>query len=148
MTIEQLSVDDNARAYTSAEGNDDKVLHAACHTIDHLSDSCCIGIVGQCYRDVVQTLAEELRQGNHTVVSPGQVRSKLNRTLIIVAVRRTDTHCLDFLNAAYLVDNDLQCFNTGIHIVFCLFVITCFDSRSSLDLTTGINDSKYGVGAS
>ena len=107
MTIEQLTVDHDTRAYASTQGDDDEVLHTACHTINHLTNGSGIGIIGQGYGDIVQTLAEQLGEGHHTIMSPRQIGGKLDGAVIIVAVRGTYTHGLDLLDTAHLVDDDL-----------------------------------------
>ena len=145
MSIKQLTVYDDTRAYTCSKGNDDKVLHASGNSIDHLADSSSVGIICQRHRDIVQTLAEQLGEGYNTIVSPWQVRGKFYGAVVIVPVGRTDTHGLDFLNATYLVDNHLQSIYTGVDIVFYLFIAARFDSRCGLDVTTGIYDAEYRV---
>ena len=145
VAVKQLTIDDDTRTYARAQGDDDEVLHAASHTIDHLADSGGISVVGECYGDVVQALAEELCQRHDAVVGPRQIGSKLDGAVVEVTVGGADTHRLDLLNAAHLVDNHLQSLDTGIHIVFHLIVATCLDGSSCLDFTTGIYNAEDGV---
>ena len=67
---------------------------------------------------------------------PCQVRCELNSTIIEVSIRGTDTHGLDLLDTAHLVDNHLKSLHTSINIVLYLVVPLCLDSGGSLDLTT------------
>ena len=76
---------------------------------------------------------------------PRQVRCKLNGAVIIVAIGCTDAHGFDFLNATHLVDDYLQCFHTGVYIVFYLLVATGLDGCGGFDVTTGIDNTKNGV---
>ena len=81
-------------------------------------------------------------------MGPGQVRSKLDRTGVVVGIRGTDTHGLDLLDAAYLVDDHLQSLHTGIHIILYFVIAARLDGCCCLDLTTGIHDAENGVRSS
>ena len=74
---------------------------------------------------------------------PRQVGSKFDGAVVVVAIGCTDTHSLDFFNTAYLFNDRLQCFNRSFDIVFNFGVTTSFDSGSSFDFTTSINDAEY-----
>ena len=107
VSIKQLAIDNNTRTDTGAQSDDDKVLHASSHSVDHLTDGGSIGVVGQCYGDVVQLLAEQVGQWNNGVVSPRQVRSFLDSALVVVAVGGADAHRFDFLDTTNLLDDRL-----------------------------------------
>ena len=145
VTIHQLSVDDNTRAYTCAERQHDEVLHATGHTVNHLTHSSGIGVVGQSHGQIVETLAEHLSQGHHTVVSPCQVGSELYRTIIIVAVGGADAHGLDLVQTTHLFDDGLQGSHAGVNIVVHLVVALCLDGCSGLDFSTAVNNTENRV---
>ena len=46
MTIYKLAIDNDTTAYTCTKSNLDEVLHAACCTIGHFTDSRSISIIG------------------------------------------------------------------------------------------------------
>ena len=146
--IDQLTIDDDTRAHARSQGYDDEVLHTTCYTISHLAHSRSIGVVGQSHGDSAQPVAEHLGQWYDAVMRPCQVWSKLYGSCIVVAIRCTDTHRLDGLNAAHLLDDYLQSLNASIDIVLNLVVALRLYSRRSLDFATCIHDSKHRVGAS
>ena len=143
VTVEQLTVDHDTRAYAGAEGDDDEVLHATGHAIDHLADSGGIGIVGESHGDVVEALAEEFSEGHYTVVSPRQIGGKLDGAVIVIAIGGANAHGLDLIDAANLVDDDLQGLDTCVDIVLDLFIAAGLDSGCSLDVTTGIDNAEH-----
>ena len=103
-TVNQLTVNHNTRTYACAKSNDDEVLHTTSHAIYHLAYGCSISIVGKSYWNA-ETIREHLCQWNNTVASPIQIGCILHSTVIVVGVRGTYTHSLDFLNTAYLINN-------------------------------------------
>ena len=143
VTIQKLTVNNNTRANTCTQSDNNEILHSASHTVNHLADSSGIGIIGKSHRNVIQTLAEELSKRHYAIVSPRQVGSKLDSTIVIVAVWSTDTHGLYLLDSAHLVYNNLKYFYTGINISLGSSVTTGFDSGSSLNLSTSINNAEY-----
>ena len=147
MTVKQLSVNHNTRTHTGTQCDNDKILHTASHTVNHLADSSGIGIVGKRYGNA-QCIAEQLSQGHYTIVSPRQIRSKLDSAVIIIAIRSTNTHGLDFLDTADLLDDGLQSLNRCGHVIIYIVVATSLDGSSGLDIATGINNTKYRVGTS
>ena len=103
-TVNQLSIDDNARADTCAKRDFYEVLHAASGTVSHLAHSGRVSVIGKGYGDA-KPVGEHLCQRHDAIVTPLQVGGKLDGASIVVAIRRADTHRLDFLYAANLVDN-------------------------------------------
>ena len=81
-------------------------------------------------------------------MSPGQVGCELNRTIIIIGIRSTDTHRLDGVNATHLLDDGLQSGNGSIDVCLGSGKAARLDGRSSLDFTTRINDSEHRIGSS
>ena len=79
----------------------------------------------------------------YTIVSPRQIRSKLDCAVIIVAVRSTNTHGLDFLDTANLLDDRLQSLDRCGYVIIYITVTTSFDGCGGLDIATGINNTKY-----
>ena len=145
MAVEQLAVHHNTRPYARAKCDDDEVLHATCHTIDHFAKSGSVGIVRQCYRNIIQPFAEQLGQRYNAIVCPRQVRGKLNGSVIVVAVRGTNAHSLDFLYAAHLVDDDLKGLYTRVYIVFYFLIAASLNGCSGPDVAAGVDNSKHGV---
>ena len=94
----------NTATYTGAEGNHDEVLHATSHTVGHLADGSCVGIVGK-YNGYAQTLAEHTCQ--RYLFFPRKVGSKFNTAGVVVAVGSSDTHGLYLLDTAHVVDKGL-----------------------------------------
>jgi hypothetical protein len=47
--INHLAINHNARANACTESDNNKVFHATSNAVCHLSDSSCIGIIGQSY---------------------------------------------------------------------------------------------------
>ena len=145
MSVQQLAIYHDTRSYARTQGNNNEILHATGYTVDHLAQCRSIGIVRQGYWNIVQPLTEHLGQRHYTAVSPRQVRSKLNGTIIIITVGRTDSHRLDFFDAANLLNDDLQSLYTGVHIFFCRRKTASLNSCCCLDVTAGIHYSKHGV---
>ena len=148
MAVEQLAVDDDARADARAKCDDDEILHATGYAVDHLAQGRSIGVVGHGHGNVAETLAEHLGQGNDAVVCPRQVRRKLDGAFIVVGIGSADAHGLDFLQSAHLLDDGLQCHDAGVDIVLGLLVATGLDGCRGLDVAACVNDSKHGVRAS
>ena len=142
--IDELTVDDDTRANTRTQCDHDEVFHATSHAVDHLTDSGGISIVGQSHRNA-QTLLEHSGQRHNSIMAPRQVGSKLDGAVIIVAVRCTNTHCLDHVDASHLFDDRLQSSHASVHVVFHFVVALSLDSGSGLDLATTVNNTEDGV---
>ncbi len=140
--INQLTIDYDTRANASTEGNNDKVLHTASHTVSHLADGSRIGIIGKGYRDT-QSIREELGQWHDARATPLQVRRKLDSTIIIVTIRSTYTHSLDLADTTHLIYNDLESLNSSLDIVVDIIISLRLDSCGHLDITTAVDNSKY-----
>ena len=141
--VNQLTINYDARTYTSAKSDNDEVLHTTSHTISHLADSGCISVVGKSYWNA-ELIREHLSQRHYAVATPLKVGSELNSTIIIVAVRSTDTHSLNLIDTTNLVDDNLQSLNRSVYIRLRVVAITlCLDRCSGLDVATAINDAKY-----
>lgn len=66
---------------------------------------------------------------------------------IEVAVGCADTHRLDLLDAAHLVDDDVERIDRCVHIILFVVVGLCLDGCRSLDFTTRVDDAEHRVGA-
>ncbi len=83
------------------------------------------------------------RQFHNTLASPLKVRSKLDSAVIVVAVRRTDTHSLNLIYATNLVDDNLQSLNRSVDISLNIVAIALsLDSSSGLDVATAVNNTE------
>ena len=78
-------------------------------------------------------------------MSPSQVRSKLYCTFIVVAVRCSNAHCLDIFHAANLLNDNVQCVERSLNIVFNVGIGLRLNGRCSLNLASAIHDSEYRV---
>ena len=145
VTVEQLSVDDDTRADARSKGDDDEVLHATGHAVDHLAQGSGVGVVGQRHRDTAEPLAEHLSQRHHTVVSPRQVGGKLDGTVIIVAVGGADAHRLDLVDTAHLLDDGLQGLDTSVDVGLGRLEATGLDGGGCLDVAACVDNTKHGV---
>jgi hypothetical protein len=134
--INQLTVNHDTRTYTSAQSDNDKVFHTTGYAIGHLTDSSCIGIVGKTNRDA-KLVREQLCQRHYTIATPLKVGCKLDSTIIVVAVRGTDTHSFNLVNATHLVDDDLQRVDSSVNIIVYIFVSLCLDGSGSLNISHG-----------
>ena len=143
-TVDELSVDNNARAYACAEGDDDEVLHTTGYTIYHLTDGSSIGIIGQCHGNA-QPLFEHLGQRHNAIVAPLKVGSKLDGAAIVVTVGSSDTHGLDLVDAAALLNNRLQGSYTSVYILLGRGIALRLDGCCGLDFATAVNDTEDGV---
>ena len=144
-SINYLSVNHDTRANASTQSNNDKIFQTTCHAIGHLTNSSGISVVGKRNRYSTQPFREHISQRHHAIVSPNQVRSKLNRTIIVVAVRCTDTHSFDGSDTANLLNNDIQSLKRSVNIVSHIGIGLRFNGSCSLNLSTAINDAKYRV---
>ena len=109
-SVNKLAVDYNAGTYACAEGKHDKVFHSARHAVCHLAYCGGVGVVGYGY-GYAELLAEHVGQWYDTLMCPGDIRGVFNRTLVVIGVRRAYAHGFYLVYAAYLVDNNLQCFD-------------------------------------
>ena len=64
--VDELTTDDDTTTDARTEGDDDEVLHTACSTIGHLTDSGSVSVVGECYGDTDAVL-DHLSQGDLTL---------------------------------------------------------------------------------
>ena len=108
MAVQQFAVNHDTRSHAGTEGDDDKVLHAACRTIDHLALCRSVGIVRNSTLDT-HTLADEFSQRHYTL--PRQVRRILDAARIEIAVRRTAADANDITERDSFVL--YQTFQTG-----------------------------------
>ena len=79
-------------------------------------------------------------------MAPSQVWRKFYRALVVVTVRCTDTHCLDLINSANLVDDHMKGFYGSLHVVFYLIIALGLNSCSCLDVATAVHNTKHRVG--
>ena len=76
-------------------------------------------------------------------MAPLQVGRKLYRSVIIVTIGRTNSHCLDFLDAAYLVYDDVQCLHSSLYIVIDIVVSLSLNGGGHLDVAAAVHDTEY-----
>ena len=141
-TVNQLSIDDNARADTCAKRDFYEVLHAASGTVSHLAHSGCVSVIGKGYGDA-KPVGEHLCQRHDAIMTPLQVGGKLDGASIVVAIRRADTHRLDFIYAANLVDNHLKGLYASVHIVLNLIIYLSLHGRGDLDVSARVDNAKH-----
>ena len=106
-SVEQLTVDNNAGAYTCTQGDFYEVVHALCHTIPFLAERSSVGIVGESYWNT-ELILEELCQ-RYDSLAPNQVGSVLYRSSIVVGARSSYSHCLDVLHATCFFYDSHHC---------------------------------------
>ena len=140
--VNHLSVNHDTRTYACTECNVDEVFHASCYTVCHLAERSSVGIIGHTYRQAAEGFAEQVGQWYHSVVCPRKIWSEFNGSIIIVCVWRTDTHCLNLVNAAYRINDRLESFYGCLHIVFNFFVTACLDGSCCFDLSASIYDAE------
>ena len=145
--IDQLSIDDNTRTYTSSQSQHDEILHTTSHSVGHLTNSSCVGIIGQCHRDT-QAFLEKVGQRYDSIVSPRKIGCKLYCSRIIVTIGSTDSHSFNFLYTAHLVDNYLQRLHGCIDIILYALISLGFDGCGSLDISSAVDNTKDRVRSS
>lgn len=72
----------------------------------------------------------------------------LDVTSVIVGIRCTNTHGLDLVDTAHLVDDNLKGIDCCIHISLASLITLGLDGCCGLDVATTVNDTKHGVSSS
>ena len=140
--VDELTPDDDTATYTSTERDDDEVLHTACSTIGHLTDSGSVSVVGECHGDT-DAILNHLSQGDLTL--PREVRGELDRAVEVVTVRRTYTDTTDLLLATDLLDEHIEACDEVIQVELNIVVGSSLDRGIDDDITTGVDDTEDGV---
>ena len=141
-TIHHATIHHDARTHTRAEGDHDKVLHAACNAVGHFAQCRRVGIVCHPTRHT-ERLFEEVTDRNNAL--PNQVRRAFDRTIIEIAARRADTHTADVVDAAHHVECRLQRFHSRFHIVFDIRIGLRFDGRLRNNRAALVHDAEHRV---
>ena len=81
-------------------------------------------------------------------MTPLQIRSKLYRSCIVVAIGGADSHRLNLINTSHLVYDYMNGLYRSCHIILHVIIGLCLNNSSSLDLATAVYDTKYRVRAS
>ena len=142
VSIHQLTVDDYARTNTCSECDDNEILHAACHSVNHFAQSSSVGIVRHGYRNA-QSVAEHLRQWHDAL--PRQVWSILNGACVVVAVWSANTHRLDLVNASSLLDERFQTSHACLNESLNGRKFLCADRIIVEHIATLVHNAKDGV---
>ncbi|MPN40261.1 hypothetical protein SDC9_187797 [bioreactor metagenome] len=127
MPIHQLSVHDNTATHTCTQCDYDKIFHSAGCTIGHLSNSCSIGIVGECYGNT-HPVFQQLGKRDYSF--PGKVGCKLDTSGKIITVGGTCTDSFDLIFGGCSRDKIFNQVSQFIQIIFYLSVFGCFDTAT------------------
>ena len=73
---------------------------------------------------------------------PRKIWSELYGSIIIVCIWCTDTHSLDFVNAAYSINDRLEGFYGCLYVIFNFLVTASLDGSGSFNLATCIYDAE------
>ena len=147
VSIEQLSIDHDARADACAKRNDNEIVHAPCHTILFLADGGRIGIVRHRHGEIVQAFAEHFSQRHHAVFCPPQISGILDGAGMIVGSRCTDAHGLYFGEATHLLNHGLKRLDASLDELFGRLVVAGFNHCGFQDVCLIVHDAEDGVGS-
>ena len=142
MTIHHLTVDNDTATHTSTQCNHDKVFHTTGSTVSHFTDSSSICIVCQSSGDTQSFFKHGSQRKNSF---PRQVRSKFNRSRVIVTIRSTDTDTSDFINATISNNQWKQAFTHFISVFFYCRITRCFDWTAGNNSSACVYNSKDGI---
>ena len=92
MTIDQMTIRNNATANAGSKGDHYKIFHSLGSAIHHFTYCCGIGIICKCNRKF-EFCFNHFCQWNDA--APGQVRCIFNRACVIITIRSSDTNSFD-----------------------------------------------------
>lgn len=122
VTVHELSVDDDTRSYTCAEGDHNEVLHSTGGTIGHFTYGCGIGIIGDCYR-YAELLAYHLCERQRG--RPWDVDKFLDHSCIIVGIRGTYTDTVNLLHGIICLQQTHDILIEFIYVVLHICMLEC-----------------------
>ena len=145
MSVDDLSVDDDTRTDTGAEGDHDEILHTAGGAVGHLAHSGGVGVVGEADREAAELLGERGGELHGFLGRPCEVGCIGHLAGIIVAVGGADAHATDLAFLAGLLDDGLDCSGQGIEeCVGVIAVSVGADDGLCQDGTTGVHNAELG----
>ena len=146
MTVDQFAVGNETASEASTQCNHQKVFHAFGTAINHLTDGCSIGVIGDDYRNSGEITFDLFNDVQHTF--PNQVRSEFDRSGVVVAIGCTDadTHQFNIVACPFeeWLNADIKLFDVLIEIG----IITSRENTFTDDLTLLVNETVNGVGSS
>ena len=138
MSVYHLSVYHNAAAHTCSQCNHNEVSHSSGHTVSHLTQCRCIGIVGHGYRQS-EPLLQHIGQ-RHTSL-PRQVRCLFNGTRIEIRVGRSHSYSTYIRTAHRFVYHLSKAFGQRIGIHVSLNKISCLHAVLRHNVSASIHNT-------